>query len=1048
MTIRSAGLKGLLVCLLVLISGCGGGGGGGSSSGDQTGPAPAKLEAGRLTLFPMTNDFAWFYNYSSTATKFTHDVAMQGHKVRVLQHPTKAKEYFFTTLSSLHYFGIYMPQITVLTSEGYEDYSANVTLETPITLFDSHWAPGAHHTFTGRGTMYIQPTYGNRAITYSGSLDYVGVEDVTYGAKTYQAHHVSYAFTLSLNIEGQTLELPMVTELWLAPNVGIIKRRESGGMFNLTGAHGLSTSTSFHVVEGAPELPETQTLQRDLTPLLASEYDAQVTYTNAEENWLQLSVNESGVYTIVPQTNTLTAGEHVATITFVSPDHWPYELSVHYFVEEPRLTGPDALVFDLSADFDSADLTQTLTLTNTGSPVSLSIDADVSWITLVDQTVNPDVPVYQVSINPNAFYASPTLATATLWVTYDNGYRDNNQWYTPVIVRLPTQGFDTDAINFTNISGESDLPVAVALSWLNQPVPAQNYTSAITYAEGTGNWLSVVEEEGSGALQTQILHNNLTPGIHSATITLTDTDGFSVVYDVTFTIEPPYMTTPTTLAYVIDENTLENELTQTFALQMTGGPLQWSVSSSESWLVATQTNNDPVNGYEAQLQIAVADIEGLPDGHYDATVTIEYDNDFIDPVAVEIPVSVDIAFADVTFPLPYVVYENKATTITVNGSRFSALATRQLILDDTPVSPSHIIDDRELQVELPGLTAGEHVLYVDNALDIQRASGRLLVKTKPVYTDTEVSVPGRVESMAYDEEREAFFGVFLDLNTMIHNAARIQYQTDHWQIDSIDIGEPAAIALTADGKTLLVTDNNCTVHEVNPDTLQITKSTQITDCYLYDILGLITQFNTGEILVGNIVGGSVWRYPSQEVTSIGLTADAVVEVSRMRNKMVVAQMPSYDGYRPLYMVDSKTETQTEVDVFGDDYFLRDYVGLSADGSRLLLSKDVYDQHHAYIGSLDIADPYFYSTTRPTPDGDYALAFVNSAETIRLFDISGTSGPFPEVGSSFAMPASLMTSMTDMHFTLPGDIVFMFGYTGSGYSDNHEHRMVIRNLTFE
>lgn len=146
------------------------------------------------------------------------------------------------------------------------------------------------------------------------------------------------------------------------------------------------------------------------------------------------------------------------------------------------------------------------------------------------------------------------------------------------------------------------------------------------------------------------------------------------------------------------------------------------------------------------------------------------------------------------------------------------------------------------------------------------------------------------------------------------------------------------------------------------------------------------------------------------------------------------------------MVDTKAETYTNVDIFGDDCFLRDYIGLSADGSRLLLSKDVYGSNQQYTGSLDIANPYFFSTTRPTPDGRHALAFDNNAELIRLFDISGNAGPFPEVGSSLAMPASMMTRMTDMHFSLPGDVVFMFGYTGSGY-DPHEHRMVIRNLTF-
>lgn len=671
------------------------------------------------------------------------------------------------------------------------------------------------------------------------------------------------------------MTLPITNELWLAPGVGIIKRRESGGLLNLTAAYGLSASTSFSVVEGAPELPAVQSLKRDITPLKASEYSAKVTYANAQNGWLNLSVDSSGVYAVRPNTSALSAGEYAATITFESANHWPYVLSVHYFVEEPRLTGPESLQFDLSAAFDSADLKQTLTLANTGLPVSLSIAADANWIKLVDKTVDPAVPVYEISINPNAFFTTPTLATATVVVTYDNGYRDNNELYVPVIVHLPAQGMGAAAIDFTNISGNAQAPVAVALNWLNQSALATNFTPTISCAGGAGSWLSVTAAGGSGALQAQIQHSNLTPGVHSATITLTDADGFAVDYDVTFTIGPPYMTAPASRDYDIDENTQETELTQTFALQRVGGPLQWSVSSSAAWLVATKKNSDPVNG--DMVQIAVANIKTLADSHYDATVTVVYDNDFIDPVTVKVPVSVDVAFPKVMYPLPYVVYKNKAATIAVNGSRFSALSTRRLMLDATPITPTRIVDDRELQLALPNLSAGEHVLYVDNVLGIRRASGRLLVKAEPVYADAEIDVPGRVESIAYDEEREAFFAVLCSQESGVENTlARIQYQTDRWKVDPILIGNAVGIALTSHGKTLLVTDRNCNVKAVNPNTLKVVKSTRITGCSTYDQLGLITQLYTGEILVGATTGGPVWRYPSQEMTSIPILYDSDV----------------------------------------------------------------------------------------------------------------------------------------------------------------------------
>ena len=216
----------LLLMLLVACSG-------GSSGGDNANPGTPIVSN---TLFPIDPSYTWYYNSDSTGVYFTDPRNIAGYQSFPLVHPTGAREYFATDASSVYYLGVFIPTIIV---SGAGTFQADTTLSAPITFYSDQWAPGHSQSISGTGTANISPTYGSRPTSYTGSVLYIGVESVTVGTGTYNAHHVSINFTASATVSGLTISIPFSTELWLAEGFGIVKRNESGTIFDLTSVDNL-----------------------------------------------------------------------------------------------------------------------------------------------------------------------------------------------------------------------------------------------------------------------------------------------------------------------------------------------------------------------------------------------------------------------------------------------------------------------------------------------------------------------------------------------------------------------------------------------------------------------------------------------------------------------------------------------------------------------------------------------------------------------------------------------------------------------------------------
>lgn len=201
----------------------------------------------RAPWFPVNTEARYYYN-TSQPVYFTGNKRIGSTNVTPLLHPTGAKEYFSYVGESLRYLGFYSPSVWV-SGAGY--YSIDLTLNSPLAVFNSSWQPGLVKSVSGRGNVFISPTYGSKPVSYSGSVTYHGPETVNLAIGSVQAQHISYNLTMTATVEGTSFSIPVATNLWLARGIGVVRRTEFSSNFFLRDVK-TSTGVSVPVVSGSP----------------------------------------------------------------------------------------------------------------------------------------------------------------------------------------------------------------------------------------------------------------------------------------------------------------------------------------------------------------------------------------------------------------------------------------------------------------------------------------------------------------------------------------------------------------------------------------------------------------------------------------------------------------------------------------------------------------------------------------------------------------------------------------------------------------------------
>jgi len=224
----------LCATLLVtaLISACGGGGGGGDDGEGNQSSTVIVSGIGQNDYLPADTQARWGYEDAGPATsnggavRYVDAIRVRGRDVNALRWADTVTEYYLTDSKTVRLAGLKISGITI---PGQGTFSADLIFDSFVKILDveEDQVP-TRINLNLQGTANVQPTYGNRNFSITGSVTYQGREmiDVPYG--TFDAIKIAYNLDFDAFINGAPISLRYSNTTWFAESVGIV-RRQSGG---------------------------------------------------------------------------------------------------------------------------------------------------------------------------------------------------------------------------------------------------------------------------------------------------------------------------------------------------------------------------------------------------------------------------------------------------------------------------------------------------------------------------------------------------------------------------------------------------------------------------------------------------------------------------------------------------------------------------------------------------------------------------------------------------------------------------------------------------
>ncbi len=167
---------------------------------------------------PLNRGSTWKYSSGGVVdASIGNSVRIAYRNVWPIQFSSGSKLYLKAEGGEISFFGMYLPNI----STNYGNFSADMKLDQGISLTDS-W------TTSGGGNVNIEPTYGDRSITWTATSTFDGVESISVSAGKYEALHSKISFKGTTSIDGASISIRYNADFWFAEGVGIVKMVESG----------------------------------------------------------------------------------------------------------------------------------------------------------------------------------------------------------------------------------------------------------------------------------------------------------------------------------------------------------------------------------------------------------------------------------------------------------------------------------------------------------------------------------------------------------------------------------------------------------------------------------------------------------------------------------------------------------------------------------------------------------------------------------------------------------------------------------------------------
>lgn len=641
---------------------------------------------------------------------------------------------------------------------------------------------------------------------------------------------------------------------------------------------------------------------------------------------------------------------------------------------------------------------------------------------------NADVPLTLYPKSPSVLTAGTYTDEITVVVCNDelcNSQIAGSPKTINVTYQVYELGITPTSLNFSTQQGQTPAAKAVTISGLDSGV---TWTTNIVYQGAGTGWLSVTPSSGTGPSASLTVNASaMVAGNYSANIVLS-AGSLSTTIPVTYVVEAIAVQGPASVTFNLDLSSGVSDTEQ--VVTITTNSLQnetWTATSDVAWLTVSPASGDTDTQNQLTLTLDLAEVRALENNTYTGTVTVAADRADVNDDQITVQLVLDRA--SIGFASPYVMYENHPQTITLRGTGLLQAAGSSIMIGTTEIPTFTIVDDAEIQIDVPGMAIGEYTFKIADTLGLAADSGRLVVRAAPVYQDVVVSINGRPESIEFDPERDAFYGVFWNLDYASGKVAqRIRFDGSQWAVDDLAVSSPLAVGLTGDGTELLVTTSSCDVVHLDPVTLAVNSTTAYTGTCMSDIFGMINGFDDGQILVADTnQWPTVWEFPSYTAFSAPSIHNPISIRSRNRNAMLWAESPTISAPRDIYMYSSKTDTFTAFSVQDTGTYFSPYnLAINADGSRMIHKFDVYGGNQAYIGSLDGLTYNSLDRVGISPDGLRALRFSFDTKNLSVFDLSSGTGPFAQSGSDIVLPAGTFDAAYNVEMSYDGSTGFVFG----------------------
>ena len=459
-------------------------------------------------------------------------------------------------------------------------------------------------------------------------------------------------------------------------------------------------------------------------------------------------------------------------------------------------------------------------------------------------------------------------------------------------------------VNVTYAVGLDISPAALAVNTVEGAVvPGQalnatyyagsgSWSTTVTYTSGSG-WLTVPASGSSLPAVITSAFGPLKPGTYSATIGVTASAAGSVAE--TRSIPVTYVVKPLLNVAAVATFSVTNTMPlagQSHTVAVTSNDparnTAWTatVDPASPWLQLTSASGTTGGTSSLTIALDAAQIAMLRNGSYAGSVTVTPSLTGTTPIIV--PIALTLDRTQVATVAPYVEPSGTSNQVYLRGAHFDSVSIQAVQFGSVNATSFQVDGPTRIRATHPALTAGQYPvsLVIGGAASLDTTATLFVQDPMSYVAAGSAAVPVAFPQFAeFDPERHA---CYVASTTKV---GALQAGASGWTAvtSATTFTNIFGMALTADGRDLLVGDGNVIVH-LNPSTLVETSRATLTAPSLSLNFGGLARVDDGTVAFA-AGSGAIWAYtPWQHHDAQLFTPSAAaqsVQSNRTGNQLVV-----------------------------------------------------------------------------------------------------------------------------------------------------------------